>query len=683
MSFGGFAGGANRIAVVVTSDSSQMRRDLKKAGKAGDDFTEKQTKQWGDLGKAIKIGFAVAAAAGLAKFVSSATAAASDLAEAQNAVNVVFKDSANLILGFGKVAAEQAGLSERAFNEMGANIGAILGNMIDDERLVATETINLAKRAADMASVMNTDVADAMNAIRSGLSGQVMPLRRYGVDLTTTVVKLHAVELGLADSTAEVGKQEEALARLSLIYEQTDKFAGDFLATVEEQANALRVLEAKQEDNAAVIGEKMLPAQILWQEAQIRVLEGLGRVIGWMDDEVEAANHLNAAFRALSEAQGDTNEVAIAFAEALAFLADRGGLTADVLELLAGASGLTAKEMIGLSTQALNLARAGESTERQLAAMEDAVVRNLRAAGLADDVYQGWIVTLGLGDAAARTSTESTSELTEVAEDYSHELRTLELQQEATTQAVLDAAEREKELADAMDDATAAAQGRYSALLNIHEPLFRLVELAEKLAEADAEILKAEHEIEQHSASATEFTDLYIERGRILADMQGILRRLREDGIDPTGEAARSMFVGMGIPTEVINQLFADFDLIEANLNAREFVVQVETFFRGERGPVTPVEPAPPRVYDRVGGGFVAHTGGRVNAPVGQEVDATLVGGEVVTNPAHDDSGGSPGLTVVQHFYRVEGDEEDLGRTAARGLLLSGVQRVIEQRRVR
>ena len=691
-------GGGNRVHVEVTGSDAGLRKVLKAADAKVDSFGKgisSTLKKHADL---IKTAFAVGAARAVVGFVADATKAASDLRESQNAVNVVFGESAGLILGFGQVAAEQAGLSSRAFNEMGANIGAILGNMLDDERLVASETINLAKRAADMASVMNTDVADAMNAIRSGLSGQVMPLRRYGVDLTVTAVKLKAVELGLADSTTEVGKQEKALARLALIFEQTDKFAGDFLNTIDEVANVQRVMEAKTEDNAAAIGEKLIPALALWQDVQINVLDGANRLIGIFNEEVEGANKLNAAFRHLSEGTGETADSQERLAEVLIWAGEHMGITADTLELLAGASGLTAKELQNAHIQALNLGRAAGLAGRDLERLEEAVVRNLQAAGLTDDAYQQWIVTLGRSDAALRVIDAAVGDLTSSSGELTFALNATRIEMSRNTReaaaagrAASEAAEDERELAAAMDEVKAAAARQQTALLNIHNPLFRMVDLVEDLAEAEQAVLDADHEIEAHGATATDFSDLWRDRANVLGELMGTLTRLREDGINPTGEAARSMLrEGLSIPDSVIDEIFATFDRIEANLDARTFAIRLETFSREVgRDPLLNQEArafgSDPRLRSTnpQEGLFQFHTGGRVNAPTGQEVSARLVGGEVVSNPVHGGSGGSGGLTIEQHFHRVEGEDTDLARTAALGVSLSGISRIIEQRRVR
>src|SRR5262245_24333389 len=108
---------------------------------------------------------ATAATQGIVNFASKSIRAASDLGESLNAVNVIFGDSAQTILDWGKNNATAFGLSQRAFNQLATPLGAMLKNAgLED---FAGQTIELTKRASDMASVFNTDVASALEAIQA------------------------------------------------------------------------------------------------------------------------------------------------------------------------------------------------------------------------------------------------------------------------------------------------------------------------------------------------------------------------------------------------------------------------------------------------------------------------------------------------------------------------------------
>lgn len=215
-------------------------------------------------GGAALIGVA-ALAGGIALIGSKAIPAASNLNEAVNAVNVVFGESAGKILEWGKTADTQAGLSQSAFAQMAAQTGAMLQNFGLDTDDAATQTINLAQRASDMASIFNTDVNDALMAIQAGLRGEANPLERFGVGLNEAAVNAKALEMGLANAEGEIDATAKTQARLALIFEQTDKIAGDFVNTSDQLANASRVNQARWENFMASVGKVGLPIMTTFQ----------------------------------------------------------------------------------------------------------------------------------------------------------------------------------------------------------------------------------------------------------------------------------------------------------------------------------------------------------------------------------------------------------------------------------
>jgi len=213
-------------------------------------------------GKVVAAGLAagvVAVGVGVAAIASQAIPAASNLNEALNASTVVFGDAAAEIQAFGKTAADSAGLSEAAFNQLAAQTGAMLQNYGLEANAAADATIDLASRAADMASIFNTDVDDAMTAVNAALRGEADPIERYGVSMNAAAVEAKALALGLADTTGELDQAALTQARLALLMEQTDAIAGDFVNTNDQLANASRVQSARWENFIAMLGGFALP----------------------------------------------------------------------------------------------------------------------------------------------------------------------------------------------------------------------------------------------------------------------------------------------------------------------------------------------------------------------------------------------------------------------------------------
>ena len=110
--------------------------------------------------------------------------AASDLEESINAVEVVFGRGSSVIQEFGETAATSVGLARSEFNQLSAVTGALLQDVGLPMQEVAELTNQLSVRAADMASVFNTSVQDALGAVNQALRGETEGIRRFTGDVT-------------------------------------------------------------------------------------------------------------------------------------------------------------------------------------------------------------------------------------------------------------------------------------------------------------------------------------------------------------------------------------------------------------------------------------------------------------------------------------------------------------------
>lgn len=268
---------ANEISIKVTGTNTSG---------APIEAAEKQMKGFGstikDIGK-IAAGVLTAelfagAAERVKNFVHESIQAANDLGESTNAVGKIFDDQAGKVQEWAEKNANAFGLSKRAFNELATPLGALLKNngLALDE--VADHTIRLTERAADMASVFNTDVSEALQAIQAGLRGESDPLERYGVGLSAAAVEARALADTHKAAASQLTNHELILARLNILYDQTNDSAGDFKDTTNGLANSTRVANAQIEDAKAKIGEGLLP--VMAKAAQIT--GNLGEAFGNM-----------------------------------------------------------------------------------------------------------------------------------------------------------------------------------------------------------------------------------------------------------------------------------------------------------------------------------------------------------------------------------------------------------------
>jgi len=239
--------------------------------------------------------------------------AASDLEETRNKVRVVFGDMSDDMLEWGDNAALVFGQSKQQALEAAGTFGNLFTSMGLGKKESADMSKGLVELAADLASFNNIDPTIVLEKLRSGLVGEIEPLRTLGINLTMAEVKAKALQMGLASTVTDMDKVNEAMfkveeaerklakarskgdidkivtaehnlekarkavaeamkgenaeidnasllqARYALILEQSTNAQGDFSRTSGGLANQMRILNAQWKDALATLGVHLLP----------------------------------------------------------------------------------------------------------------------------------------------------------------------------------------------------------------------------------------------------------------------------------------------------------------------------------------------------------------------------------------------------------------------------------------
>ncbi len=214
----------------------------------------------GGLGRAAAFASAsFIGGAGIVAGLKSASEAASNLNEQTSKSAVVFGKSQDAIVAWSKNSAQALGLANDQAIQAAAGFGALLRPLGETEQAAADNSKRLTQLAADLASFSNTSVSDALQALSSGLVGEIEPLRRYGVVLSETAVQQKALQMTGKDAAKELTNQEKVAARLALIFTQTSQAQGDFARTSGGLANQQRILSANLRNLSATVGEVVNP----------------------------------------------------------------------------------------------------------------------------------------------------------------------------------------------------------------------------------------------------------------------------------------------------------------------------------------------------------------------------------------------------------------------------------------
>lgn len=347
---------------------------------------EKRTRQIGDkmgrVGKRLTLGVTLP----LLALGGVAFNAASDLGEATDLMNRAFGENAEEVEAWSDNAAEGMGLARAEALQAASQFKLMFDEMGFGQREATDMSKSLVQLAADMGSAFNEEPVEMLDKLRSGITGEIEPLKRFGVALTATAVESKAVELGLADANGEVSEGAKVQARYALIMEKTNAVQGNYAETSDSAANMTRTARKQFVDMAAELGQTFLPIAT--------------EVLGW-------ASKLFDAFESLPDGAQTAVVALAAVAAAIGPLLIAGGaVVRNFKAIREAATGLSSFLKRGLSPTMLGVGsvlvagiaiwqafrREAERNERQQRELVDAIEETGDAVDGTNDVIADMLV---------------------------------------------------------------------------------------------------------------------------------------------------------------------------------------------------------------------------------------------------------------------------------------------------
>lgn len=195
------------------------------------------------------------------QFGKDVVMAASDMNESLSKVGVVFGQSSEEVVAWSKNSAQALGISSQKALEAAGTYGNLFQAFGLGQGQAQEMSTSLVQLAADMASFNNTSIDDAILALRSGLSGETEPLKRFGVALNDVRLKEQAMSMGLIKSaTGPLPIAAKAQAAYALILHDTTLAQGDYARTADGAANTMKSLAAEFQNAKVAIGNALMPA---------------------------------------------------------------------------------------------------------------------------------------------------------------------------------------------------------------------------------------------------------------------------------------------------------------------------------------------------------------------------------------------------------------------------------------
>ena len=211
-----------------------------------------------NLGNLLKTAIGFKAIRGLANLGKSAIGFGSDITEIENVVDVSFGSMADEAYKFASTAKEQFGLSELAAKQYSGTMMAMMKSSGVAQDAASKMSISLAGLAGDIASFYNIDTDTAFQKIRSGISGEIEPLRQLGINLSVANMEAYALSRGITTSYNAMSQAEKVALRYNYLMSVTGDVQGDFARTSGTWANQVRLLTLNFQSLSAVIGQGLI-----------------------------------------------------------------------------------------------------------------------------------------------------------------------------------------------------------------------------------------------------------------------------------------------------------------------------------------------------------------------------------------------------------------------------------------
>jgi hypothetical protein len=285
---------ARQIVVEIVGDASKFSKATTSAIEGSTSLTSKLQ----GIGKGMVIGAGIAsfnllrdAVGGVVDYVNDSITAASDLNETVSKIGVVFGNSSDQIVKWGKGTATAIGMSKNVAMSAAGTYGNLFVSMGIGTQKAADMSTSMVNLAGDLASFNNASPAATLAAIQSGLVGETEPLRQFGINLNDAALRQQALDMGLVTSTKDVlPAAVKAQAAYALILAQSTTAQGDFARTSDGLANQQRIADAKMADLSATIGQKLLPVMVAVETFVVgSLIPAFERVVGVLSDSVGPA----------------------------------------------------------------------------------------------------------------------------------------------------------------------------------------------------------------------------------------------------------------------------------------------------------------------------------------------------------------------------------------------------------
>lgn len=250
--------------------SGAMKSITKESRKSEDALKDvnQQTKIFGTSGKSASLralikdvyGFARKAYGKIKSLVDEGT----DYVETINLAQVAMKDYFAEAEAYANRVNDKLGVDPAAWLKTQATFMAMGTGFGFTENKAYQLSKALTELSYDISSLYNEDIETATQRLQSAFAGEIEPIRRLGISISQATLEEFALSKGITESVSAMTEQEKSLLRTLKIIEDSKKIGavGDLARTIEQPANAIRVLNQQFTQLKRTIGTTFIPLSI-------------------------------------------------------------------------------------------------------------------------------------------------------------------------------------------------------------------------------------------------------------------------------------------------------------------------------------------------------------------------------------------------------------------------------------
>ncbi len=271
-------------------DLDDLEKEAEKtANKIAQDF-----QKVGDAAKKIGKDLTLFVTTPLLAFGALSVKASSDAAETQAKFEQVFGSMADDMNEWVEAYGSAQGRARTDLQEMSATMMSIVKAMhlSDEAGMELSQTIT--ELSVDMGAFHNVADVEAFNALRSAITGEYEPMKRFGVVINEAKVQQELLNMGITGGTKAATDAEKVQARLNIIMSATADVQGAAAREADGFANQMKALEADLKEMGETVGEDLLPIAKRGIEIVRQMIQGYDR----LDDSTRKVILVTAGFAA-------------------------------------------------------------------------------------------------------------------------------------------------------------------------------------------------------------------------------------------------------------------------------------------------------------------------------------------------------------------------------------------------